>query len=744
MKASKDKLSKIEISGRLLTKELNAEKMVVLSEEVTASILNLTSSANDIHYCLYLKNQDKNENSNWEHLSFDIKLSMKLSHFVNQDVDCFQWFTQKNIYFLEVLMDELNERNKINFWKVLEHCLYSIKKNIPIERVSLYYKRNAEKYVNEYGEIKDLAAHVNKITKELEEQNKKELLEEKLTKEINNLQLALPKIKDILNLEVVKKNFSAQGELYNYDTNKEELVNLNEGKKIQLTVYKLDSQKFDYVLCTETEDSLLLSIDKITDQINGQILDNQNSKFFCWITSKCYTKIVGNCLGFLFEKNEQSEQFKKILDKCNYETKNGQAYESLDDDNRKILEKATDYGSIDCFSSDDEEDTKEKEEEDTKEKEEKIKKEKVVKKAKKSKKNRKEIMDIDDEKYGEVESSKEKLNKFCLDSLSNDRTFCVTDDNQIVVYKANTDDDTIEKLSSLPVVQEYKGKNVCFSHGLLYKSENNMLLLDENNPYSLYQYDLPKQTIVNEWKTDKTQISDICSLKKNGQTTDEPLIYGVNQKAVFTLDGRLDNKNNIGDIKTYATKTNANIIMSNYNGQFATGSTKGDLRLYDKVGIKAKNLFSFYGDPIRFIDISSDDQYILLTCDKYLLLVNSLNNDGEKNSFLKTVKTIERKTPLRLQIKTTDVAKYKLADANYTNAKFNVNKNGENNIITSLGEYIIIWNYNDIRKGKITSYKIKKVNDLVIDNYFKAGQGDKIIIAMPTKVRIQKQKKIFG
>ena len=746
MKTSNDKIAKIEISGRLLTKEINAEKMVVLSEEVTVNVLNLSSSANDIHYCLYLKNQDKNENSNWEHLSFDIKLSMKLSHFVNQDIDCFQWSTQKNLYFFEVLMEELNERNKINFWKVLEQCLYSIKKNIPIERVSLYYKRNAEKYINEYGEIKNLAEHINKMTKELEEQNKKELLEEKLTKEINNLQISPPKIENILNLGVVKKNFSAQGELYNYDTNKEELVNLNKGKKIQLTVYRLDSQKFDYVLCTETEDSLLLSIDKITDQINGQILDNQNSKFFCWITSKSYTKIVGDCLGFLFEKNEDSEQLKKILDKCNYETKNGQSYENLDEDNRKILEKATDYGNIDCFSSDDEEDSKEKEKEETKEKEEEEeeKKKKAAKKTKKSKKNRNEIMDIDDEKYGEVESSKEKLNKFCLDSLSNDRTFCVTDDNQIVVYKASRDEDTIEKLSSMPVVQEYKGKNVRFSHGLLYKSENNMLLLDENNPYVLYQYDLPKQTIVNEWKTDKTQISDICSLKKNAQTTDEPLIYGVNQKAVFTLDGRLDNKNNIGDIKTYATKTNANIIMSNYNGQFATGSTKGDLRLYDKVGSKAKNLFSFYGDPIRFIDISSDDQYILLTCDKYLLLVNSGNNEGEKNSFLKTVKTIDRKTPLRLQIKTTDVAKYGLSDANYTNAKFNINRNGENNIITSLGEYIIIWNYNDIRKGKITNYKIKKVNDLVIDNYFKAGQGDKIIIAMPTKVRIQKQKKIFG
>ncbi len=80
--------------------------------------------------------------------------------------------------------------------------------------------------------IKDLAEHINKTIKELEEQNKKE---EKLTKELNNLKFSLPKIEHILNLQVVKKNFSAQGELYNYDKNKEELVKLNEGIKIQLT-----------------------------------------------------------------------------------------------------------------------------------------------------------------------------------------------------------------------------------------------------------------------------------------------------------------------------------------------------------------------------------------------------------------------------------------------------------------------------------------------------------------------------
>ena len=748
----KDNLSRIEVIGRLLTKEINGKNVISLSEETAACALNLSSSKESFHYCLYITNKDKNENSNWEHLSFDIKQSMNLSHFNYNDVDCLQWFTKNNVYFLEILIDDFNERNKNNFWKVLEQCLCSTINNIPIERASIQVKKNSKKYIKYLGIINDLDSHVDQMIKQLEENNKKTLLEVTITKEIQNLQITPPKLNTILNLNVAKKIFSTQGELYNYDTNKEELVILNNGNKIILSVYHLDSQKFDYVLCTETSNNdLLISIDKISEQINGQIMDNENSKFFCWITGKCYTNIIGNCLGFLFDNKEEAENLRKLLEKCNYEEKNQQRYEDLDLDFRNILDRGADYYNNNCCSGDDEEEEKNDEiekrekQEEKEEEEEKVEKKAKKEKAtrKKTKKNRNEFMDID-ETYKEVESSKEILNKLCLDSLSNDRTFCITNDNQIVVYKANEDEDSFEKISSMPVVQEYNGKNVCFSQGLLYKSEQNMLLLDENNPYILYQYDLPKEKIVSEWKTDNTSISDICSIKKNGQTTDEPLIYGVNPKSVFTLDGRANNKNSIASIKPYATKNNANKIMSNNDGQFVTGSTKGELRLYDEVGKKAKNLFSFYGDPIRFIDISSDDQYILLTCDKYLLLVNVNDSEGDKNAFIKTIKTIERKTPLRLQIKTTDVARYGLAEANYTAAKFNVNKNGENNIITSLGEYIIIWNYNDIRKGKIANYKIKKVSDLVIDNYFKVGRGNKIIIAMPTKMRIQNQKKIFG
>lgn len=724
MQSNKDDTSKIEVVGRLLTKELKGKGVTNLSEEVSACILNLTSKG--FHYSLLLTNNDVTKKSTWQQLSFEIKPSMQLSKFINQDVECYQWFTNKNVYFLELLIDEINSKNKDNFEKILEQCLCSLDKNIAVDRAAIQLKKSSKKYIKYLSKIKDLGSHVNKMEKKLEEQNEQELLEEKLTKEMKKLQLTPPKIDSVINIEVAKKLFSAQGELFNYNTDTEELVNLNSNAKTLLTVYLLDSSKYEYVLCTETLNGLLVSIDKINDEINGQVIESKNI-MYVWISKNCYTEVKSDCLGFLFDKKEDIKELNKLLKKCNYESKMEQPYEKIEEENRAMLERASNYENIkETFSSD---------EEDEDEKEEKKPKKKS------GKKNRKVIMDIEDD-YKEIESEKEKMNKFCIDSLTKDRTFCITSDNQIVVYKAGAEDDSIEKLASLPVIQEYKGKNVCFSHGQLFKSENNILLLDENNPYVVYQYDLPHEKIVSEWQTETTPIEDICSQKKNAQITDDNLIYGVNGKAVFTMDDRLNNKNVIANIKEYSTRNYANKIMSNNDGQFVTGSKKGDIRLYDKIGIKAKNLFSFYGDPIRAIDISADDKYLLLTCDKYLLLVNTEKQD-DKSAFLKTVKTVERKTPIILQIKTTDIAKYKLADSNYTSAKFNTNKNGENNILSSLGEYVVIWNYNDIRKGKLQSYKIKKVGDLVIDNHFKAG-GNKIILALPTKVRIHNQKKIFG
>ena len=725
MKAKQQNAQKIEVLGRLLSQEISKPNLVVLTEECLVSILDLSQPDTPFTYSLYIKNEDQNANSKWPSLSFHINPEMQLSIFTNKDIEVFQWCTKTNIYFLEILLDEMNEINKNNFWKALEHCLCSITKKISIQRAAIEVQRSTKNYVQRLGQINDLEQHVKYMVNQLNKQRQKEEEEKELIKQMGNLKIRMKKVDDIINREVVKNIFEALGELYNYDSTKDELVNVNNKQKVMLKIYKLDSQRFDYALSIETVDSNpnLISIDKISENINGQM----NSQCFCWMTSNIYIPTMNNCMGFLFDDVSESEKFSSIFEKCKYESKMGESPASA---------PPRYYTNTECFSSDEDEEEKKEEEE---EKKKKKKKNKKVKK----KKDRDEIMDLDDN-YKEVESSSNNnnvFNKFCIDSLSNDRTFCVNNNNEIVVYKSNTHDDVLEKLSSLPVIQEYKGKNVVLNKGLLYKSEQNMLLLDQNNPYVLYQYDLPKGKIVNEWKTDKTSISDICPLKRNGQTTDEKVIYGVNPKSVFTLDERVNNKNNIADIKTYQTKTHANKIISTGEGQFVTGGEKGDLRFYDRIGIKAKNLISLYGDPIRHIEISSDDQYLLLTCDKYLLLINVTDKNGEDNAFKHTIKLDDRRGPVTLHLNTKDIAKYDLQDKAFTPARFDLNESGVNNIITSMGEYIIIWNYNDIRKGKM-NYKIKKADDLVIDNYFKVGKGNKIIIGMPTKVRMQSLRKI--
>ena len=725
MKAKQQSAQKIEVLGRLLSQEISKPNLVVLTEECLVSILDLSQPDTPFTYSLYIKNEDQNANSKWPSLSFHINPEMQLSIFTNKDIEVFQWCTKTNIYFLEILLDEMNEINKNNFWKALEHCLCSITKKISIQRAAIEVQRSTKNYVQRLGQINDLEQHVKYMVNQLNKQRQKEEEEKELIKQMGNLKIRMKKVDDIINREVVKNIFEALGELYNYDSTKDELVNVNNKQKVMLKIYKLDSQRFDYALSIETVDSNpnLISIDKISENINGQM----NSQCFCWMTSNIYIPTMNNCMGFLFDDVSESEKFSSIFEKCKYESKMGESPASA---------PPRYYTNTECFSSDEDEEEKKEEEE---EKKKKKKKNKKVKK----KKDRDEIMDLDDN-YKEVESSSNNnnvFNKFCIDSLSNDRTFCVNNNNEIVVYKSNTHDDVLEKLSSLPVIQEYKGKNVVLNKGLLYKSEQNMLLLDQNNPYVLYQYDLPKGKIVNEWKTDKTSISDICPLKRNGQTTDEKVIYGVNPKSVFTLDERVNNKNNIADIKTYQTKTHANKIISTGEGQFVTGGEKGDLRFYDRIGIKAKNLISLYGDPIRHIEISSDDQYLLLTCDKYLLLINVTDKNGEESAFKHTIKLDDRRGPVTLHLNTKDIAKYDLQDKAFTPARFDLNESGVNNIITSMGEYIIIWNYNDIRKGKM-NYKIKKADDLVIDNYFKVGKGNKIIIGMPTKVRMQSLRKI--
>ena len=79
--------------------------------------------------------------------------------------------------------------------------------------------------------------------------------------------------------------------------------------------------------------------------------------------------------------------------------------------------------------------------------------------------------------------------------------------NKVDVYK---EENIFEKIPSVPIIKEYNGKSINISKGILYK--------DEKNTYNQ---------------------------NKNWQITDYPIIYGLNQKIIFKIDSRINNRNNM-------------------------------------------------------------------------------------------------------------------------------------------------------------------------------------------------------
>ena len=185
MQAKQQSAQKIEVLGRLLSQEISKPNLVVLTEECLVSILDLSQPDTPFTYSLYIKNEDQNANSKWPSLSFHINPEMQLSIFTNKDIEVFQWCTKTNIYFLEILLDEMNELNKNNFWKALEHCLCSITKKISIQRAAIEVQRSTKNYVQRLGQINILKKREEKVKEDekkidlyLKEKEKKALKEE--------------------------------------------------------------------------------------------------------------------------------------------------------------------------------------------------------------------------------------------------------------------------------------------------------------------------------------------------------------------------------------------------------------------------------------------------------------------------------------------------------------------------------------------------------------------------------------
>lgn len=290
---------------------------------------------------------------------------------------------------------------------------------------------------------------------------------------------------------------------------------------------------------------------------------------------------------------------------------------------------------------------------------------------------------------------------------------------------------------SFPVLKNELDDSIIHPYSLmLHNGESQLIFTDKNDSSQIFNFDLEAGKIVEQYQADKSidtsKIRHLTNKIKNGQSSTESTFVGVNEKAIFTLDPRINKKDKAAQSKIYKTNPEFNQVATTFNGGLAIGSLNGEIRLYKEVGQNAKTLLPGLGDPIRGIDMSIDGNWVIATTQTYLLLIPTLCGNG-KTGFEHRMGQ-EKPNPKKLQIHVKDLAKYRINSIDFTTARFNNfnQSSGEHtSIVASTGKYLITWNFKQLKMNKLRSYKISEIpgGEKVVDSQFMFNNDEKITVA---------------
>jgi VID27 C-terminal WD40-like domain/VID27 PH-like domain/VID27 N-terminal region len=324
-----------------------------------------------------------------------------------------------------------------------------------------------------------------------------------------------------------------------------------------------------------------------------------------------------------------------------------------------------------------------------------------------------------------------------------DRSFVVRG-SKIGVFK-HTPNNNLEFSTNISKVETPKGRLFSPKKVMLHAEDSNMVLQDEANPNSLYRMDLEYGKVVDEWKVhDDIPVNTFAPETKFAQMSAAQPFLGLSRNALYRIDPRVSgNKLVETDLKQYASKNDFSAAATTEKGYIAVASNKGDIRLFDRLGINAKTHIPALGEPIIGVDTSADGRWILATCRTYLLLIDALQKDGKnegKLGFEKSFAKESKPQPRRLGLQPSHVAQFQhetKSPISFTPARFNTGVDAsETSIITATGPFIITWNMKKVLAGRKDPYTIKRYAEEVKADNFKYGSDKNVIVALPNEVNM--------
>ncbi|KAJ6262802.1 Vacuolar import and degradation protein [Drechslerella dactyloides] len=322
-----------------------------------------------------------------------------------------------------------------------------------------------------------------------------------------------------------------------------------------------------------------------------------------------------------------------------------------------------------------------------------------------------------------------------------DRSFVIRG-SRIGVFK-HTPTNQLQFSTTINKVQTPKGKLFEPKKVMLHAGDTSMVLQNQANPHSVYKMDIETGKVVDEWKVhDDIPITNYLPETKFSQLTDEQTFIGHSKNALFRVDPRLSGNKMVGsELKQYVSKNEFSAAATTEKGYIAVASNKGDIRLFDRLGINAKSHLPALGDPIIGIDVSANGRWILATCRTYLLLIDAKQDTGKnagKLGFEKGFGKDAKPKPRRLALSPSHVAQFQhetKTPLSFTIAKFNTGLDSEEtSIVTSTGPFIITWDMKKTLKGLKEPYSIRRYAEEVKADNFRFGSDKSVIVALPQQV----------
>ena len=676
------------LQGILYIKELG-KQIKQLAEECTISLS--IKNEKTFNYVINITNED---DTNWQTMTFALNVDSNFCKYINASGNqCIMWLKGETFYIFELFSDEEIFKNEPVFINVLSTLITSNDFQIPIEQAKEESTRT--QYVPDFNTIENLDKFLEENFKNL----KAKKMEKKLIDEMNDLSIQKLNKKDFQSkYSKYKELCQYQGISLKYKQDTESFIKLSDN----VTYLKIvDIGDYSYLLVLEDKDCILIHT-QVDSHSSILVDENLFSVSFLTRVGKTFSAYTFS----LTEKN-YIKNIKNLLSRCLYVATTKSEYNKLS----KQAQEFIDYeGMYEDDYTDEESGTK------------------------------KQTFNFD--KYDEMNTVKkeEKIkNKYLTQAFNYDRAFVIKDNNSIDVLNTGEDGNKLVKNQSfIPFSQN---KNVEISGAKMFGADNQILFKDGINKDTLWQFDLNKESVIEEWKCgdNGAELLDFTHATKFGQLDPQCDIVGINKNKIFAMDGRVNRKNKIVEDKVYGSGSSKNFTCISTPGfnAVATGSDDGNIRLYSDITKNAKTLIPCFGDPIRSLDITKSGDYILATCDKYIMLINTRGENNE-NAFTYCLKRARRK-PKTLKLSPVDIVKYGLQDDCYTPAKFNVSKtNNETRITSSLGQYIIVWNLDDVKNGIIDAYKLRNVNEFVLGNTTKFDKNQ-LLVTMTKKVRLQNE-----